>query len=197
MSNHLAMAISVISAEIETLQTLLQNLDNNFDRAVTLLSSTKGRVVVTGVGKSGIIGRKISATLSSIGVASHFICPLDALHGDLGSVTSEDVIVMISNSGRTRELMELLPILRLRGIEVLALVGKIDSPLAQYAQISLSTFVTREACPYDIVPTSSTTAALVMGDALAICCAHTIGFSPEFFQVNHPQGTLGKKIGEH
>lgn len=194
MSTHLELAKTVIATEIEGLRMLLHNLDENFDRAVTLLAGTKGRVVITGVGKSGLIGRKISATLSSVGIPSYFVSPVDALHGDLGSVAADDVVVMISNSGRTRELLELFPSLKRRGIEIIALVGKVESPLAQFSNIFLSTYVDKEACPYGVVPTSSTTAALVMGDALAICCAQKIGFSLESFRVNHPQGALGEDI---
>lgn len=193
MANHLEMARSIISNEIEGLRKLRHNLDENFDMAVAMLSNTRGRVVIMGVGKSGLIGRKISATLSSIGIPSYFVSPLDALHGDLGSVTLGDIVIMISNSGKTRELLELLPNIQKRGIDIIALVGNVISPLAQSAKIFLSVSVDQEACPYGIVPTSSTTAALVMGDALAMCCAQNTGFSLERFHRNHPQGALGKK----
>lgn len=194
MTNSLDLAKAVISAEIESLHMLLHNLDEIFDSAVTLLSSTKGRVVITGVGKSGIIGRKISATLSSVGIPSYYISPLDALHGDLGSVDVNDTVIMISNSGRSRELLELLPNIKRRGLAIIALTGNLTSPLAQNANITLSTHVDKEACPHGIVPTSSTTAALVMGDALAICCSQKIGFSMASFLDNHPQGALGEDI---
>jgi arabinose-5-phosphate isomerase len=194
MTSFLHQAASIISAEIEGLSTVLQNLNESFNQAVQLLRQTKGRVIVTGVGKSGLIGRKISATLSSIGIPSFFLSPLDALHGDLGAVTTDDVVIMISNSGKTHELLELSPYIRQRDASIIAIIGTLQSPLAEAADVVLTTGVKHEACPHGVVPTTSTTATLVIGDALALCAAQAKGLGVFQFYHNHPQGSLGTKV---
>ncbi len=190
----LEIAQKVLEIEIEGLEHVLEKLASPFEEAVNLILSTRGRVVVTGLGKSGLIGRKISATLSSTGTPSFFLHPAEALHGDLGMVTREDVLLALSNSGKTEEVNLIASVLKRRGLKIIAFTGKTDSPLGHLADIVIDVGVPREACPLDLAPTASTTAALAVGDALAVALAESRGFSAEDFQQNHPGGTLGERL---
>jgi len=167
-------------------------LDKNFEKAIELMHTSNGRIVVTGMGKSGIIGKKISSTLSSVGTPSFFLHPAEAIHGDLGMIARGDVIVAISNSGESEEIVRLLPIIQRFGIKFIALCGRADSTLAKRADVFINVGVKMEACPWDIVPTASTTAVLAIGDALAIVLMEKKGFKREDFAGNHPGGSLGR-----
>jgi arabinose-5-phosphate isomerase len=187
-------ARKVLETEAEAIRELIPRLDESFDRAVELLLGCSGRVVVTGMGKSGIIAQKISATLSSIGTPSLFLHPSEATHGDLGRIVKGDVVLAVSNSGDTEELLGLLPWLKRLAVPLLALTGKKHSPLAQAADVHVDVSVRTEACPLGLAPTASTTAALAMGDALAMALLERRGFTVEDFAVLHPGGRLGKKL---
>ena len=187
-------ARQVIQIELEGLQALLEKLDASFVEAVQLILDTPGRVVVTGMGKSGLIGRKIVATLSSTGTPSFFLHPAEALHGDLGMVVGQDVLLAISNSGETEEVNKLLPTLRQRGVKIIAFTGALDSTLAQQADVVVDVGVPREACPLGVAPTASTTATLAMGDALAMVLAKLRNLRLEDFRRNHPGGSLGERL---
>jgi arabinose-5-phosphate isomerase len=184
----------VVRIEAEAITALEQHIDENFSKAVEMLFNAKGRVVITGMGKSGIIARKISATMNSTGTPSLFLHPSDALHGDLGVVAPEDVVICISKSGDTEEINKLLPMLKQIGVRIIALLGNSNSILARQCDIVLDTGVKEEACPHDLAPTSSTTAALVMGDALAITLLQKRDFTKEDFAFFHPGGNLGKQL---
>ena len=187
-------ARTVITLEADSVRALASRIDDRFDRAIDMLFACKGRVVVTGMGKCGIIGRKISATFASIGTPSVFLHPADAIHGDLGMITANDVVLALSNSGETEELVRLLPLIRKIGAALVALTGKLDSTLAQQGDVVLDTAVAREACPFNLAPTASTTAQLAMGDALAIALMHKREFKPEDYALLHPGGSLGRKL---
>lgn len=193
-SEILKKARSILETEKEGLEEVIRNLDENFVKAIFLIINTKGRVVVTGVGKSGIIGRKISATLSSTGTPSFFLHPVEALHGDLGMVTSDDILLAISYSGNTLEVCELVAILKKRNIKVISITGNPESRLAKLSDVVINGKVPREACPFNLAPTTSTTAALALGDALAICLFELKGLGSEDFRKNHPGGTLGERL---
>ncbi len=167
--------------------------DRQVNQAILLLRDCKGKVVLIGVGKSGIVAQKIAATLTSIGTLAITLHPCDALHGDLGIVTSNDVVVMLSNSGETDELLEILPHLKLRQVSIIV-IGNPNSTLARQADIVLDASVDREACPLNLAPTTSTTVALAIGDALAMTIMQMKGFTPEAFAINHPAGRLGKRL---
>jgi arabinose-5-phosphate isomerase len=184
----------VIKTEALALNELADRLNGNFDQAVEVLFNVKRKVIVTGVGKSGLIGQKIAATLTSTGTPAFFLHPTDALHGDLGLVRKGDAAIIISKSGETDELYELLSVLKRVGVKIIALLGKLDSPLAGLSDVVLDVSVKEEACPHDLVPTSSTTAALAMGDALAVALLDQRNFSPEDFACFHPGGGLGKRL---
>ncbi len=184
----------VLAIEIEGLETVANKLGGSFVAAVELILKARGRVVVTGMGKSGLIGRKIVATLSSTGTPAFFLHPAEALHGDLGMVTSEDVLLALSNSGETEEVNVLLPFLRNRGVKIIAFTGRPDSTLAKHADIVVDVGVPREACPLGLAPTASTTAALAVGDALAMALVKIRDLRPEDFQRNHPGGSLGERL---
>lgn len=184
----------VIRTEARALRDLAERLNGNFDQAVDILLKVKRKVIVTGVGKSGLIGQKVAATLTSTGTPAFFLHPTDALHGDLGLVRKGDAAIIISKSGETDELYELLSVLKRVGVKIIALLGKLDSPLAGLSDVVLDVSVKEEACPHDLVPTSSTTAALAMGDALAIALLDQRHFSPEDFACFHPGGGLGKRL---
>ncbi|MBU1355176.1 MAG: KpsF/GutQ family sugar-phosphate isomerase [Candidatus Edwardsbacteria bacterium] len=184
----------VIKTEAQALNDLADRLNGNFDQAVEILFNIKRKVIVTGVGKSGLIGQKIAATLTSTGAPAFFLHPTDALHGDLGLVRKGDAAIIISKSGETDELYELLSVLKRVGVKIIALLGKLDSPLAGLSDVVLDVSVKEEACPHDLVPTSSTTAALAMGDALAVALLDQRNFSPEDFACFHPGGGLGKRL---
>ena len=194
MSKWTDTAIKCLHDEAQALLDLIPQLDDNFDRTVELILNCKGKLIVTGVGKSGHIGAKISATLSSTGTPSFFINPLDAFHGDLGVISKEDVVLAISNSGQTDELLRFLPYLLDRNIPVIGMSGNPNSLLAQYATTHLNAGVAREACPLGLAPTSSTTAALALGDALACALIEARDFKASDFAQFHPGGTLGRRL---
>ncbi len=187
-------ALEVLQSEANAILGLIDRIDANFEKAVELLASCKGRVVLTGMGKSGIICRKIAATFSSTGQPALFLHPAEAIHGDLGMVVPGDVVISISNSGETAELLRLLEMLKRLGISLIALTGRNQSTLARYSDVVLDVSVAQEACPLNLVPTASTTAALAMGDALAMCLMVQRGFKEEDFARLHPGGKLGMKL---
>ena len=184
----------IIRIEAEAIAALESHINGNFAASVDLIFHAKGRVVLTGMGKSGIIARKIAATMNSTGTPSAFMHPSDAVHGDLGMVTHDDVVICISKSGDTAELRQLLPRFQQLGVKVIAMVGNLNSPLSKQSDFVLDTSVKEEACPYDLAPTSSTTAALAMGDALAITLLQKRNFTKEDFALFHPGGNLGKQL---
>lgn len=180
--------------EAEAVSSLVDRLDDQFPHACELMLATEGRVIVTGMGKSGHIARKIAATLASTGTPAHFVHPGEASHGDMGMITSKDVVVALSNSGTAAEIVTLLPLLKRLRVPLIAMTGNPESALAEVADAHLNTGVTTEACPLDLAPTSSTTTALVMGDALAIALLEARGFTAEDFAFSHPGGKLGRKL---
>lgn len=184
----------VIRIEKEAIAAVEVRIGENFGRAAEIILSKPGRVIVTGMGKSGAIGKKISSTLSSTGTTSLFLHPAEGVHGDLGMVMKGDVIIAISKSGETAELLHLLPSFRRLDIPVIAMTSNKNSTLARYATVSLDISVKEEACPNDLAPTASTTVTLAMGDALAVALLESRGFSPEDFALLHPAGTIGKKL---
>jgi arabinose-5-phosphate isomerase len=171
-----------------------QLCDQQVNQAILLLRDCKGKVVLIGVGKSGIVAQKIAATLTSIGTLAISLHPCDALHGDLGIVTSNDVVVMLSNSGETDELLAILPHLKLRQVSIIVIIGNLNSTLARHADVVLDASVDREACPLNLAPTTSTTVAMAIGDALAMTVMQMKGLTPEAFAINHPSGRLGKRL---
>ncbi len=187
-------ARKVFEIEAEAILSLRDRLDAGFDRAVEGLFACEGRVVVTGMGKSGLIGQKLSATFASTGTPSHFLHPAEAIHGDLGRIVKGDALLAISNSGDTAEILALLPSLKRLGAFVVALTGNPRSPLAHSADVHLDVSIREEACPLGLAPTASTAAALAMGDALAMALIERRGFTVEDFAVLHPGGGLGKKL---
>ena len=189
-----ALARKVLETEAAAILALVDRLDERFDRAVQLLLECKGRVVLTGMGKSGIICQKIAATLSSTGTASFFMHPAEAMHGDLGVIRGDDVVIALSYSGETDELLRLLERIRRLGAKLIAITGSAASTLAQSADVALDCSVTEEACPMNLVPTASTTAALAIGDALAMTLLVEKGFRQEDFANLHPGGKLGKRL---
>ncbi|MCX6174106.1 MAG: KpsF/GutQ family sugar-phosphate isomerase [Ignavibacteriales bacterium] len=184
----------VIRIEGEAILNLIDTIDKNFAHAVELIFNSHGRVVFTGMGKSGIIARKIVATLNSTGTAAIFMHPTDALHGDLGMVRKNDIVILISKSGHTEELLQLIPMFKRINVTIIGMLGEIDSKLAKECDIVLNVSVKEEACPYDLAPTTSTTVALVLGDALAIALLEKRGFTVEDFAMLHPGGSLGKRL---
>ena len=186
------LAKEVFDIEANSILRLKNNIGDNFDKAIEILYSCKGRVIITGMGKSGLIGKKIAATLSSTGTPSYFLHPAESTHGDSGIITRDDVIVAISNSGETQELLNLLPLIKRFGVQMIGMTGKMNSTLAQASDVVLDISVEREACPLNKAPTASTTATLAMGDALAVCLLEKRGFTEEDFLVFHPSGALGK-----
>ncbi len=190
----LAIGKKVIRIEAAAVSGLQKSLNNEFVKAVNVIFSSKGRVVLTGMGKSGLIARKIVATFNSTGTAAIYLHPTDALHGDLGMVRKEDVVIIVSKSGTTEELSKLLPMFKRLGVKLIAMSGNSGSGLADECDIFLDITVKEEACPHDLAPTSSTTAALVMGDALSVALLEKRGFTAEDFAVLHPGGSLGKRL---
>lgn len=184
----------VIDHEIDALQRMRDAVGDAFQRAVDLILERPGRVIVTGLGKSGIIGRKIAATLASTGTASYFLHASEGLHGDLGVVHRDDVVICLSKSGNTDELTQLIPVFERLGAPVIAITSNPDSPLARHSAVTLPLAVREEACPHDLAPTSSTTAMLVLGDALAIALLERRGFRREDYAFLHPAGSLGKRL---
>ncbi len=192
--NILDIARKVLMIEADAVLALTQKLDSGFERAVDIISSSKGRIVITGMGKSGLVGKKIAATLSSTGTPSFFMHPAEASHGDLGMVTADDVIIAISNSGETDEIIALIPFLKRFNVSLISLTGNPASTLAKASDVNLDISVREEACTLGIVPTASTTATLAMGDALAVALLTKRGFREEDFAFFHPRGSLGKKL---
>ena len=185
----------LLQLEAEAIAKVAQRLQpEQVERAVELLAVCQGKVVLTGVGKSGIVARKIAATLTSIGTVAVFLHPGDALHGDLGVIAHEDIALVLSNSGETDELIAMLPCLKQRQVPIIALVGNLNSTLAESADVALGASVDREACPLNLAPTTSTTVALALGDALAMTLMQIKGLTPESFALNHPAGRLGKRL---
>lgn len=193
--NWLALGREVLEVEIAGLVSVKDQLDQGFVDAVQALATCQGRVVVTGIGKSGLVGRKIAATLSSTGTPAFFLHPVEGAHGDLGMIRSEDVILAISNSGETDELNAILPAMRSLGVCIMGMTGNRHSSLASQSDIVLLVHVPREACPFGLAPTASTTAALAVGDALAVCLIHWKRFDACDFQRCHPGGVLGQRLG--
>ena len=187
-------ALRTIDIESQSILELKTRIDSAFEGACELIMASPGRVAVLGIGKSGHVGRKIAATLASTGTPAVFVHPAEAGHGDLGMITEQDVVVAISNSGTTEEIMTLLPVLKRKGIPLIALTGATESLLAHECRYVLDVGVKEEACPLGLAPTSSTTAALVMGDALAMALLEARGFTEEDFAISHPGGRLGRKL---
>lgn len=188
------LAKEVLQIEASSIERLKNNINGEFEQAIEILYRCKGRVIVTGMGKSGLIGKKIAATLSSTGTPSYFLHPAESTHGDSGIITREDAVIAISNSGETSELLNLLPLIKRFGVPLIGMTGGLNSTLSQKSDITLDISVEKEACPLGKAPTASTTATLAMGDALAVCLLHKRGFTEEDFLLFHPSGSLGKGI---
>lgn len=195
--NFCKLGLAVIEIEAQAVYDLSQSINDEFEKACHILLACRGRVVVTGMGKSGHIGGKIAATFASTGTPAFFLHPGEASHGDFGMITSQDVVVAISNSGNTDEIVTLLPLIKRLSVPLIALTGNKDSAIAQYADIHIDLSIKQEACPLGLAPTTSTTVALVMGDALAIALLQARGFSAEDFARSHPGGTIGKRLLLH
>lgn len=192
--NVIKRAREVLDMEARAVLALKSRVGKEFKTALGLILKSKGRVVVSGMGKTGIIAQKFSATLASTGTPSLFLHLAEASHGDLGKVTQDDVVIILSNSGSTTEIKQLLPFLKKIGVKIIALTGSINSPLAKYSDVVLDVSVKQEACPLNLAPTSSTTAALAMADALAVCLLEIKGFKEKDFALFHPGGALGKRL---
>jgi arabinose-5-phosphate isomerase len=190
----LALGRAVLETEAEAVAALAGRLDERFIRACGLLLACTGRIVVTGMGKSGHIGNKIAATLASTGSPAFFVHPREASHGDLGMITAQDAVLALSNSGETAELLTILPLIKRLGVPLVTLTGNPGSTLARAADAALDVSVDKEACPLGLAPTSSTTATLAMGDALAVALLEARGFTPEDFARSHPSGSLGRRL---
>jgi arabinose-5-phosphate isomerase len=195
-TNHkiLDVAKKVLKTEAAAISALTDKLNSDFEKAVEMLYECRGRVVVTGMGKSGLVGKKIAATLASTGTPAFFLHPAEASHGDIGMVTSRDIIIAISNSGETNELTGLVPFLKRFRVNLISLTGNTNSTLAKVSDVTLDISVKEEACPMGIVPTASTTATMAMGDALAVCLLVKRGLNEEDFAFYHPGGSIGKKF---
>ena len=187
-------ALTTLALQVEAVAALKPRINADFAKACRLILASKGRVIVMGMGKSGHIGTKIAATLASTGTPSYFVHPAEASHGDIGMVTRDDVVLALSNSGTTPEVLALLPILKRKGVQLISLTGNPDSELARTADVNLDASVEKEACPLGLAPTTSTTAALVMGDALAMALLEARGFTADDFAFSHPGGNLGRKL---
>mgnify|MGYP001055849003 CR=1 FL=1 len=194
MENLIDVAKKVLTIEALSIQELKDRINENFINAVEIIHNSKGRVVVTGIGKSGLVGRKIAATLASTGTPSFFMHPAEASHGDLGMVTEDDVVIAISNSGETEEVLRLIPYLKYFNVKIIALTGNPQSTLAKQADVVLDVSVKEEACPFGFIPTASTTVTLAMGDAIAVALIMRNGFKKEDFAVFHPGGSLGRRM---
>jgi len=187
-------ARQTLSIEAAAIEALIPRINGQFSTAVNMILQNPGRVIVTGMGKSGLIGRKIAATLTSTGTPAFFLHPAEGIHGDLGMVTGEDIVIALSYSGETAELISILPTLKRIGARIIALCGRGSSALVQNADVFLDVAVAKEACPLGLAPTASTTAALAMGDALAVALLSARNFTPEDFALCHPGGALGRKL---
>ncbi|UAW63814.1 KpsF/GutQ family sugar-phosphate isomerase [Mycoavidus sp. HKI] len=190
----LSLARNVLETEATAILSLASQLDQNFIAAVELLLACTGRVVVSGIGKSGHIARKLAATLASTGTPAFFVHPAEASHGDLGMIMTEDVVIVLSNSGETEELVDIFPLIKRTGARLIAMTGNPASSLAKLADVHLNARVEKEACPLNLAPTASTTAALALSDALAMAVLDARGFGPEDFARSHPGGTLGRRL---
>jgi len=197
VASSLASARRTLRTEAQAIADLEARLDEDFARAVGLLLDCRGRVVVTGIGKTGHIARKIAATLASTGTPAFFVHAAEAIHGDLGMITSQDVVVAVSYSGAGQELLTVVPVARRMGARILAITGNPRSELAGLADVHLDASVAQEACPMNLAPTASTTTALVLGDALAVACLEARGFGPDDFARSHPGGALGRRLLTH
>jgi len=184
----------ILRVEAQSILDLTERIDENFEQAVELLYRCRGKVVLMGMGKSGLVGRKIASTFASTGTPAFFLHPAEGVNGDFGMLAKEDVVIAISNSGETRELLEVLPLIKRYGNRLIALTGKVNSSLARAGDVCLDLYVKEEACPMGLAPTASTTATLAMGDALAIALMGKRGFDEKDFALLHPGGTLGKKL---
>ncbi len=193
----IALATAVLKTEADSITALIARIDEDFVRACEFMLACEGRVVVTGMGKSGHISNKVAATLASTGTPAFFMHPGEASHGDLGMITPKDVVLAYSNSGETNELRTILPLIRRAGVPLIALTGNPDSTLAREADVHIDVSVSKEACPLGLAPTASTTAALAMGDALAVSLLETRGFTAEDFALSHPGGSLGRRLLLH
>lgn len=197
-TSYFAQVKELLQLEAQAIAQVSENLDpDQVQQAIELLKTCQGKVVLSGIGKSGIVARKIAATLSSIGTASVFLHPVEALHGDLGIVNAQDIVIALSNSGETDELLAMLPSLKQRNVPLIALVGNINSTLARRADVILAAPVEHEACPLNLAPTTSTTVAIALGDALAMTLMQAKGLTPNDFAFNHPAGRLGKRLTIH
>ncbi len=192
----LELARQVLRVEARAVESLAAKIDQSFATAIRLLASILGRVIVTGMGKSGLVGRKIAATLSSTGTPAIFLHPAEAVHGDLGMVSKRDAVIIISKSGNTPELQSIVPYIKLMAVPVIGLLGNLESPLAESCDVVLDCSVEEEACPFDLAPTASTTATLAMGDALAVALLKVKDFRREDFAFLHPGGALGRHLRE-
>jgi arabinose-5-phosphate isomerase len=196
-ANAIDLAREVLEIEAAAITDLIARLDQNFQRAVDIILNSHGRVTVSGIGKSGHIARKIASTMASTGTPAYFVHPAEASHGDLGMVTRDDVFIALSNSGESGELLAIVPLIKRRGAKLIALTGKPQSSLAQQADAHLYAGATKEACPLNLAPTASTTAALALGDALAVAVMHAKGISRDEFARSHPGGALGRQLLTH
>ena len=187
-------AQKVLAVEAQAIERLIPRIDEHFIKAIELLLDCKGRVIVTGMGKSGLVGKKIAATLASTGTPSFFLHPAEGIHGDLGMVTADDVVISLSNSGETTEVVSILPIIKRIGASIIAMCGNSQSTMALNADIFIDVSVDEEACPLGLAPTASTTATLAMGDAIAVVLLSKRKFTPEDFALFHPGGSLGRKL---
>ena len=192
--NHIGVGRRVLEIEARAVDTLKDSLDDSFSAACDLMLGARGRVIVTGMGKSGHVGSKLAATLASTGTPSFFVHPGEASHGDLGMITTEDAVLALSNSGETGEILTIIPVIKRKGTALIGMTGRPQSALAQLSDVHLTVAVSEEACPHNLAPTSSTTAALAMGDALAIALLEARGFTPEDFAMSHPGGSLGRRL---
>ena len=193
----LALARDTLDIEAQAVLAMAVRLDNRFAHAVALVLACRGRVVVMGMGKSGHVGRKITATLASTGTPAMFVHPAEASHGDLGMITAADVVLGISNSGESEELTAILPLIKRMGVPLIALTGRVESTLGRHADVVLDASVAKEACPHNLAPTASTTAQLALGDALAVALLDARGFKADDFARSHPGGALGRKLLTH
>lgn len=196
-SRSLALARQVLVIEADAVRSLAERIDGQFETAIKLILECKGRVVVTGMGKSGHIARKIAATLASTGTPAFFVHPGEASHGDLGMITQDDAVIALSNSGESSEVITILPLIKRRGAKLIGMSGNPASTLARESDAHLNAAVDKEACPHNLAPTASTTAALALGDALAVALLDARGFTPEDFARTHPGGSLGRRLLVH
>ena len=187
-------AKKVLEIEMNSISGLIKKLDTNFVKAVELIFNCKDRIIVTGIGKSGLVGRKIASTLASTGTPSLFLDPIEGMHGDLGMIMKGDIVLIISNSGKAEEIIKIIPTLKKMGIKIILLTGRSTSTLANFSDIVIDVKVEREACPFNLAPTASSTTTLAVGDALAVVLLKKRGFRPEDFAFLHPGGYLGKKL---